>query len=142
MLRPDPDGKMAVVERTVSKEPSGGQGGTTETYSTKCPGQAGDEGLKLVKRESTVQRTGVGGESRTVRRVEQPSPGDPGLGVRVTQEAIDIVRPGADGVAQQQSTIVTTDANGHTNAVWVDMGISDKPAPVKVEKVPANKKSK
>jgi len=133
VLRPNPDGKMAVVERTVSKEPAGGQGGTVETYSTNVPGQAGDEGLKLVKRESTVQRSGLGGDRQTTRRVEQANPGDPGSGLRVTQEAIDIVGPGSNGVTQQQSTIVITDANGHTNAVWVDMGSSNKPAAVTVD---------
>jgi len=138
VLRPDSNGNMAVVERTVSRQPAGEQNSTTETYSTNVPGQAGDEGLRLVRRESTVQRSGAAGESRTTRRVEQPSPGNPEAGLRVTQEAIDIVRPGANGVAQQQSTIVTTDANGNTNAVWVDMGKSDKPA-VKVETAPAKK---
>lgn len=133
ILRPDSNGKMAVVEQTVSKEPTGGGGGTTETYSTNVSGQAGDEGLRLVRRESTVQRAGTGGERQTTRRVEQTNPGDPGAGLRLTQEAIDIVRPGANGVAQQQSTIVTTDSNGTMNAVWVDIGKSDKPAAVKVD---------
>jgi len=139
VLRPNADGKMAVVERTVSKEPAGGQGGTVETYSTDVPGQAGDEGLKLVRRESTVQRSGLGGDRQTTRRVEQANPGDPGAGLRVTQETIDIVRPGSGGAAQQQSTIVTTDANGNMNAVWVDMGSSNKPTAAKVEKAPAKK---
>lgn len=138
VLRPDADGKMAVVERNVSKEAAGGAG-TTETYSTNVPGQAGDEGLKLVRQESTVQQTGAGGEQRTTRRVQQTNPGDPGAGVHVTQEAIDIVRPGANGVSQEQSTIVTTDANGQMKAVWVDMGNSDKPAAAKVETAPAKK---
>jgi hypothetical protein len=133
VLRPGSNGKMAVVERTVSKESTGGRGGTTETYSTNVPGEAGDEGLRLVQRESTVQRTGTGGERQTTRRVEQTNPGDPGAGLRLTQEAIDIVRPGANGVALQQSTIVTTDSNGTMNAVLVDMGKSDKPAAVKVD---------
>jgi len=139
VLRPDADGKMAVVERTVSKEPAGGQGSTADTYSTNVPGQAGDEGLKLVRQESTVQRIGSGGEHRTTRRVEQTDPGDPGAGVRLTQEAIDIVTSGPNGVAQEHSTIVTTDANGHMNAVWVDMGSSDRPAAVKVETAPSKK---
>jgi hypothetical protein len=86
-----------------------------------------------------VQSIGAGGESRTTRQVEQANPGDPRAGLRVTQEAIDIIRPGAKGVSQQQSTIVTTDANGNMNAVWVDIGKSDKPAAVKVETVPAKK---
>lgn len=133
VLRPDSNGKMAVVERTVSQQPAGDQNGSTETYSTNVPGHAGDEGLRLVRRESTMRRTGTGGERQTTRRVEQTNAGDPGAGLHVTQEAIDIVRPRANGVAQQQSTVMTTDANGNTNAVWVDMGKSDRPAPVKVD---------
>ena len=138
VLRPDANGKMAVVDRTVSKEGPGGAG-TTETYSTNVPGQAGSDGLQLVRRESSVERTGAGGERQLIRKVEQPNPGEPGAGVRVTQEAIDIVRPGANGVDRQQSTIVTRDANGNMNAVWVDMGSSNKPAAVKAEPVPAKK---
>ena len=132
VLRPDADGKMAVVERTVSKESAGGAG-TTETYSTSVPGQAGDEGLQLVRRERKVERTGSGGERQTTKRVEQTDPGDPTAGLHVTQEAIDIVKPGANGVSRQQSTIVTRDANGSMNAVWVDMGSSNKPAALKAE---------
>ena len=62
--------------------------------------------------------------------MEQPNPGDPAAGVHMTEEAIDIVRPGGTGLAQKQSTIVTTDANGQMTTVWVDMGKSDKPAAV------------
>lgn len=138
VLRPDADGKMAMVERTVSKDTAGGAG-MTETYSKNVPGQAGDEGLRLVRRQSMAQRTGTAGEHQTTRQVQQTNPGDPGAGVRVTQEAIDIVRPGANGVTQQQSTIVTRDGNGSMNAVWVDMGSSDKPAAVKVETGPAKR---
>ncbi len=132
VLRPDADGKLAVVERTVTSQAdsaSGEKRDTTETYSTNVPGQAGDEGLKLVKRESTVQRKNANGASSTIQQVERPDPGDPSAGLRVTQQDIDIVRPGSNGVAQQTSTIVTTDANGNTNTVWVDMGQSNQPPP-------------
>ena len=135
VLRPNADGKMAVVERTVttqSKDATGEQRETEETYSTDVPGQAGDEGLQLVKRESTVQRTSSDGERRTTRQMEQPNPGDPGAGLRVTQEAIDIVRPGTNGTATQTSTVRTSDSNGQLNMVWVDMGKTDNPAVVNV----------
>ena len=62
--------------------------------------------------------------------MEQPNPGDPAAGLHVTQQAIDIVSPGGNGVAQEQSTIVTTDANGQMKTVWVDMGTSDRLAAV------------
>jgi len=142
VLRLDVNGKMAVAVRTVSKKSAVGQGEqseSTETYSTNVPGQAGDEGLRLVRRESTAQRAGASGGHSTTRRVEQPNPGDPGAGLRVTQEAIDIVRPGANGTATQTSRILTPDSNGQLKAVWVDMGKSDKPAAVKVDTVVARK---
>jgi hypothetical protein len=138
VMRPDSNGKLAMVERTVRKESTGGAA-TSEAYSTNVPGQAGDEGLQMVRRESTTQRTGAGGQLQTTKQVEQMNPGDPGAGLHMTQETIDIVRPGANGVPQQQSTIVTTDANGQVNAVWVDMGNSDQPAAPRVENKAATK---
>ena len=140
VLRPNADGKMALVQRVVSRDAAGGAG-TTETYSTDVAGQAGDEGLQLVRRESTVQRAGSGGDQRTVRQVETKDPGNPGVGLRVTQEAIDIVRSGPNGEARQQGTIVSRDVNGNMNAVWVDMGSSNKPAAVKAEEGKQEKKT-
>jgi hypothetical protein len=139
VLRPDANGKMAVAERTVSKQSAGEQNGTTETYSTNVPGQAGDEGLRLVRRESTVQRNGGSGEHSTTRRVEQANPGDPQGGLHLTQEAIDIVRPGANGTASRSSTIMRSDSTGQVTVVWIDMGHTDNAAVVKTVTAPANK---
>ncbi|HVN17679.1 MAG TPA: hypothetical protein VMU05_02875 [Dongiaceae bacterium] len=140
--RPDANGRMTVAERTVTRQSAAGPGErneSTATYSTDVPGQAGGDTLQLVKRESTVQRTGTGGASSTVWRVEKTNPGDPGAGLRVTQEAIDIVRPGANGTASQSSTILNADPNGHLNTVWVDIGQTNNPAVVKVDVAPAKK---
>ena len=142
VARPDAEGKMAVMERTVSKQSATGGGErseTTETYSNNVPGQAGSEGLRLVRRESTVQRTGATGARSTTRRVEQKNPGDPSAGLQLTQEAIDIVRPGANGTAAQTSTIRTSDSNGRLNTVWIDIGHTDNPATVKVDTAPTKK---
>lgn len=136
VLRPDSNGKLALVERTVSKQVEAGAGekrDVVETYSTNVPGQAGDDSLQLVQRESTVRHSSATGAETTTRQVERPNPGDPSAGLRVTQEAIDIVRPGGNGVAEQKSTILTSDSDGRMNAVWVDMGKSDKPAAVQVD---------
>jgi len=138
VLRPGANGKMAVVERTVSKHSVGGAD-TTETYSTNVPGQAGNEALQLVRRESSAQRTSASGARTTTRRVEQTNPGDPGAGLHVTQEAIDIVRPGANGTAAQTGTTLASDSNGHLNTVWIDMGHTDNPA--KVDTAAAKKPS-
>jgi hypothetical protein len=144
VLRPDANGKMAVAERTVTRQSQAGPGEqnqTTETYSTNVPGQAGSEGLELVRRESTVQRTGASGAHDTTRRVEQTNPGDPGAGLRVTQEAIDIVRPGSNGTAAETSVVRSSDSNAHLNTVWIDIGHTDNPAAVKVDTAPAKKPS-
>ena len=140
--RPDAEGKMAVAERRVSKQSADGGGGrseTTETYSKDVPGQAGSEGLQLVRRESTVQRTSATGSRSTTQQVEQANPADPRNGLQVTQEAIDIVRPGANGTAALTSVVRSSDSNGHLNTVWIDMGHSDNPAAVKVDTAPGKK---
>jgi hypothetical protein len=142
VLRPDSNGKMAVAERTVTKQSEAGPGGqnqTTETYSTNVPGQAGNEGLELVRRESTVQRTGASGAHDTTRRVEQTNPGDPGAGLQLTQEAIDIVRPRSNGTASETSVVRSADSNGNLNTVWIDIGHTNNPAAVKVDTAPAKK---
>lgn len=139
VLRPDGTGNMVVAERTVSRQSTGGpqeQNGITETYSTNVPGQAGDDRLQLVQRESTVQGTSATGVRSTTTQVEQPNPGDSGGGLHVTRETIDIVRPGTNGTATQTSTMLTSDSNGHLDAVWVDMEKTNNPAVVKVDIAP------
>jgi len=134
ILRPDADGKLGVVERTVSqqKRAAGETRAINETYSTNVPGQAGNDGLHLVQRESTVQRSGSGRES-TVSQVEGPNPGNPGDGLRVTQQAIDIVRPDGRGSAEQKSTVVTFGPDGQAQTAVVDIGSTSNPGVVRVD---------
>jgi hypothetical protein len=133
ILRPDAEGKMAVVERDVSKQSNaaGESRDVTETYSTNVPGQADNSGLQLVRRESTVTRPGSGGQTST-RRVETANPGNPGDALRVTEQAIDIVRPDGRGSAQQQSTTVTFGPDGQVSTMLVDIGKTSNPASVSV----------
>jgi hypothetical protein len=135
VLRPDADGKLAVVERTVSKQAGGSDAGheVTETYSTNVPGQAGNEGLRLVQRASTMQRSTAGGGQSSTRQVETANPGNPGDGLKVTQQAIDIVRPGGSGSGEQKSTTVTFGPDGQVNTVVVDIGRTNKQAAINVD---------
>lgn len=135
VLRPDADGKLAVIERTVSRESRGAgqKRDVTETYSTNVPGQAGNEGLQLVQRVSTVRRTGSGGGQSTTEQVETANTGNPGDRLHVTQEAIDIVRPDGKGSAQQKSTVVTFGADGQVNTMLVDIGKTSNPAAVNLD---------
>lgn len=141
IFRPNSTGKLTLTERTVSRE-SQGSGGerreSVDTYSTNVPGVAGDN-LELVQRATTVQRNS-GGTQSAVRQVEQPSPGSVGGSLHVTQEAIDIVRPDANGTARQGRTILTPDSDGRMGQVWVDTGKTDNPAAIQVDtKAPPQK---
>ena len=122
------------MERTVSQQSSaaGEPRAINETYSTNVPWQAGNEGLHLVQRESTVQRS-TGGRESTVRQVEGPNPGNPGDALRVTQQAIDIVRPDGRGSAEQKSTVVTFGPDGQGHTAFVDIGKTSDPGVVRVD---------
>ena len=134
ILRPDADGKLTIVERTVSKESSaaGETRAVTETYSTNVPGQAGNEGLQLIQRQTMLQRS-AGGRENTVRQIEQANAGNPGTGLRVTQQAIDIVRPDGRGSAEQKSTVLTFGPDGQAQTVFVDIGNTSKPNAIRVD---------
>jgi len=142
VLKPGLDGKLELVERTVSKGTKSADGSdreTTETYSKDVPGVVGNNGLSLVRRDSKVAFKNSAGKQTTTRTVEGANPGNPESGLRVTQQAIDIVRPGANGVAQTQSTINAPDVNGDNHTVWVDTGKMDNVPTVTVDT--SNKKS-
>jgi hypothetical protein len=133
--RPNADGKLAEVERTLTRESqdsSGEKHATVDTYSTNVPGMAGNNGLQLVQRETTVQRGSAVGKS-TVRQVEKVRPGAVGEGMQLTQETIDIVWPNSSGTADQTHTILTTDSNGRMGQVWVDTGKTSDPAAITVD---------
>lgn len=131
VLRPDSNGKLAVVERTVSKlaEPgSGEKRDTTDTYSVNVPGIAGDSTLQLVQRETAVTRKAVSGKQTTIERTEQLNPGAPDDGLQLTKEAIDIVRPTGGTNSEQSRTILTRGPGGQLSQVWVDFSSTDKPS--------------
>ena len=144
VLRPDSSGNLSVVERTVNKQvqsSTGEKSDTTETYSTNVPGEAGNGNLQLVQRETTLHRTTASGAQSTVRQTEQPRPGDFSSGLQVTQEAIDIVRPGSNGTTSESRTILAPDPDGRLNQVWVDIGSTNKPPAITVDTTaPAKKK--
>jgi len=139
--RPDADGKLGEISRTVSKESETAPGEkrkAVETYSVDVPGSAREGGLHLVQREITAQRTTSTGQQTTEKQVEQPTPGDPSSGLRVTTLTTDTVRPGASG-AQSTQTIQMRDANGDFGVVSVDMAKSDNIHAIQVQIAPSGK---
>ncbi len=136
VLRPDSTGRLAVVEHTVNKQAQTATRetrDTTETYSTNVPGVAGESSLQLVQRETTVRHATDGGAQTTARQIEQPRPGDFSDDLHVTQEAIDIVRPGGDGTAHQSRIILAPDSDGRLGQVWIDTGKTNDPSVIKVD---------
>ena len=139
--RPDSEGNMGAVSRTVSKASesvSGEKRDTVETYSVDAPGLARDGALHLVERATTTQRTSSTGQQTTEQQVEQPNPGDPASGLRVTTLTTDTVRPGASG-AQATRTIQARDANGGIGVVSVDTSKSDNIHAIQVQISPSQK---
>jgi hypothetical protein len=139
--RPDSEGKLGEVSRTVSKESesaSGEKRNTVESYSADVTGSAPDGNLHLVQRVTTSQRASTSGQQNTVQQVEQPNPGDPGAGLRVTTVTTDAVRSGPSG-AQATRTIQVRDANGSLGVVSVDTAKSDNVHAVQVQIAPPDK---
>jgi hypothetical protein len=140
--RLDPDGKLNEVSRTVTKESENAPGensGTVETYSVDVPGSARDGSMHLVERSTTANRTSSTGQQTVERQVEQPDPGNPDAGLRVTLRTTDTVRPGSSG-AKSTQTIQALDPNGNLAVVSVDTKKSDNTGAVQVQIAPAEKK--
>ena len=107
VLRPGADGNLSVVERTVSKESENAAGekrATVETYSNNLPGSPVESNLRLNQSVTTVSR-----RLRTVRNLPKnkwrsETLDEPSDRPRLTEQAIDIVRPGLDGTTRQTQT--------------------------------------
>jgi hypothetical protein len=141
VLRPGSDGNLFVVERTVSKETENAAGekrDTVATYSTNLPGTPIDGSLRLIQQVTTVHRKSEDGRQSTATQVEQRNPAQPSDNLRVTQEAINIVRPGSAGTTRETQTLRSLDSNGGLGVVSVDTRKQDNsPAAVQVDIAPA-----
>jgi hypothetical protein len=137
--RPDPEGKLGEVSRTVSKESEGASGekrNTVENYSLDIPGSSRDGSLHLVERSTTSQRTNSTGQQTTEQQVEQANPSDPGSGLQVITLTTDTVRPSPTG-AQATRTIQARGANGSLGVVSVDTTKSDNIHAIQVQIAPS-----
>jgi len=140
VLRTGTDGNLSLVERTVSKESQNAAGdkrNTVETYSTDLPGTPIDGTLRLNQRVTTIQRKDGNGAQSTEKQVEQRNPAQPSDSPRVTEQAIDIVRPGLGGVARETQTLRSLDSNGSLGVVSVDTRKQNSTPAVQVDIAPA-----
>ena len=141
VLRPDSDGKLAIVERTVSRQTETSPGEkhhTVETYSVNVPGVAGSSSLQLVQRETAV-RTNSAAHETSIRQIDRLNPAAPGDDLKVTEQVIDIVRPAGNGIAEQQHAILIRNSDGRLNGVSIDVGKTTNPAAIQVSTGPSAK---
>jgi hypothetical protein len=138
--RPDADGNLSEISRTVSKESAsdGEKRNTVEDYSPDVPGTPRDGSLHLVERATTNQVTTSTGRQDTRRQVEQTDPADPDAGLQITVLTTDTVRPGPSG-DQATQTIQLRDSDGNFSVVSVDTTKSDSNHIVPVQIAPSEK---
>jgi hypothetical protein len=138
--RPDLDGHLDEVSRTVSKESeSAGQTvKSVETDSLDVPGVTRDGSLHPVELTTTIRKTASSGQQISDQKVERPDPGDPGAGLRVTTITIDTVSPSSSGSHATRS-IEALDANDNLGIVSVDTAQTTKSQAVQVQIAPSEK---
>lgn len=139
--RPDSEGKLEEITRTVGKESEAAPGqrrNSEETYSIDLPGAARDSAMHLVQRVTTTQRSDSDSH-QSAEQVERINPGDPGTGLHVTTVNIDTLHSGSSGV-QSTQTVQMRDANGSLNVISVDLSKSDKVKATEVQIAPAKTK--
>jgi hypothetical protein len=137
--RPDLEGRLSEVSRTVGKDTetaAGEKRNTVETYSLDVPGSVRDDSLHLNQRVTTVQKKESDRET-TDQQVEQPNLGNPNAGLQVSAKTKYIVRYGGSGTPQTR-TIQSRESNG-TNAVSVETRKSDRVPPAQVLVAPSDK---
>ena len=137
--RPNFEGRLSEVSRTVAKETetaSGEKSNTVETYSVDVPGVAGDGSLHLNQRVTSVQKKDSA--SKAEQQVEQPNPGNPSDGLQVSARTKYTVRYAASGT-QQTKTIQARNANGTFNVVAVQTEKSDQAPAAQAQRAPSDR---
>lgn len=138
--RPDSDGGLSEVSRTVGKETENAAGEKTtavETYFTNAPGVAADGGVRLNWQVTTVQKTDSGGKTIEQQR-KQPNPNDTNGGLQVSTRTKYVVRYAASGT-DETKTIQERDINGALHVVSVESRKSDQAPAPQVQAAPSEK---
>jgi hypothetical protein len=140
--RPDSEGGLSEVSRTVGKETenSAGEKNTTvETYFTNAPGVAADGSLRLNWQVTTVEKTNAGGRT-TEQQGKQPNPNDTNGGLQVTTKTKYTVRYAASST-EETKTVQERDINGAFNVVSAEARKSNQ-APAAQEQLAPSAKPK
>jgi len=139
--RLDYEGKLSEFSRTVSTEsesPSGEKHNTVENYSVDMLGAARDGSLHLVQRVTSTETTDSGGQQTVVRQEEEPNPGEPHDGLRMTSVSTVNVRSGPSG-AQGSQIVRVRNGSGEFEVFAVDTTKSDNIHAIQVQMTPSGK---
>jgi hypothetical protein len=135
--RPDSDGGLSEVSRTVGRETEnvpGEKSTTVETYFPNAPGVAADGDLRLNWQVTTVQKADSGGRTAEQQR-NQPNPNG---GLQVSTRTKYTVRYAASST-EETKTIQERDINGALNVVSVESRKSDEAPTAQVKIAPSEK---
>jgi hypothetical protein len=127
--RPDSEGKLSEIYRTVGEETenaAGEKSDTVETYSTQVPGLPVDGSLHPSDRVTTVQNSDSNGKI-TEQQVEQPNTANPSDGLQVNGRNKYTVKYAASGSgATETKTVQVRGANGTFNVISVETQKSEQ----------------
>ena len=126
--RPDVNGKLSELSRTVGQETetaAGEKSNTVDTFSKQLPGSAGDGTLQLNRRVTTIQKKDSTGE-KTEQQIEERNLGNQSDGLQVRTKTKYVVQYAA-AVTQQTKTTQVRDSAGNFSVVSVETQKSDRP---------------
>lgn len=134
--RPDSEGKLSEIYRTVGEDTenaAGEKSNTVETYSTQVPGVPVDGRMHPSERVTTVQSKDSNGKI-IEQQVEQTNTGNPSDGLQVNAKNKYTVKYAASGSgATERKTIQVRTANGTFDVISVETEKSEQspqsPAP-------------
>ncbi len=138
--RPDLEGRLSEVSRTVGEDTenaAGERSSTVETYSTEVSGLPVDGKLHLDQRVTTVQKQGSDGKI-TEQEVKQPNIANPSDGVQLNGKNKYTVKYAASGT-QQTKTIQVRGANGTFTVFSVETQKSDQVPPAQAPAASSDK---
>jgi hypothetical protein len=138
--RPDSEGELSEVSRSVGRETenaAGEKNTTVETYFTNAPGVAADGSLRLNSQVTTVQKADSGGKTTEQQR-KQPNPNDPNGALQVNTRTKYIVRYAASG-PEETKTMEERDINGAFQVVSVEARKSAQAPAAQAQPAPAEK---
>jgi hypothetical protein len=122
---------------TETESPSGEKRSTVENHSVDMLGASRDGSLHF-QRVTSTETTDSTGQRTVVRQVQEPNPGDPSAGLRVTALISDKVSSGPSA-AQANRAVRVRNGGGEFEVFAVETTKSDNIHAIQVQMRPASR---